>query len=236
MLLKGAENLAYCNITKNHGKNVMTLPLLKILGHEISITSWSTYNKQLIWTVACIAFFGSFRLGELLCGNDSSFDIHSDLVWGDVKMLDNSLLVHVKSPKSKCRGGEFVDIFAFNGHNSCPLKAFKQFVTLSELKNFKEKNRPVFVLENGRPLTKHNFNKTVNDLLVYSSSKLGAKITGHSFRAGIPAMLAKHPEISTDRHILGWGRWGYNAYLSYARLKFDQKKRIYEKIVTVLNL
>ena len=44
----------------------MTLELLKILGHEIAKTDWPENSKQVLWCACTTAFFGSFRLGEIL--------------------------------------------------------------------------------------------------------------------------------------------------------------------------
>ena len=47
-LLKGAENLSfYKDLTKGTRK-VMTLPLLKILSHEIAKSDWQSYDKQVL--------------------------------------------------------------------------------------------------------------------------------------------------------------------------------------------
>ena len=66
LILRGAENMTLYEPCKTRNRNVMTLSLLKILGNEIAITNWTNESKQLFWTVSCIAFFGSFRMGELL--------------------------------------------------------------------------------------------------------------------------------------------------------------------------
>ncbi len=235
LMLKGSENLSVYERNKEQKRNVMSLPLLKVLGHEISLCNWSIFEKQLVWTVACVAFFGSFRIGELLNSKGDTFDPGSSLTWGDVKMLKNSFLLHVRSPKSKNKLGDFVDIFEFEGHNCCPVRAFHVYRNLCLNKQMNSANLPVFRHENGKIFTKTQFNNMVDGLLNRRYANTGLKITRHSFRAGIPAALAKFPEISSDNHIMGWGRWDSGAYLSYTRLKIDQKKNIFKKIVSVLN-
>ena len=63
-----------------------------------------------------------------------------------------------------------------------------------------------------------------------------AHVTGHSFRAAIPAVLAKHPEAASSSDIIGWGRWRSDAYLSYTRLKTDQKRTTVSTITDLLKL
>jgi hypothetical protein len=59
-LIKGASNLNfYSDLTKNSRK-VMTLPLLKILGHQIAKSNFSKWDRQVIWAACTVAFFGSF--------------------------------------------------------------------------------------------------------------------------------------------------------------------------------
>ena len=235
MLLKGGENMSIYSNKKNSMRNVMTLPLMKILGHEIASVQWSKFEKQLIWTVSCIAFFGSFRIGELLCSNSSEFDPGSSLIWERVKIQLDSILFHIRSPKTKNKLGDFVDIYRFNNHNCCPVKAFLAYKNMCDEKLLYNEKAPVFRHENGKILTKSNFCNIIRVLLGKRCKELNAKVSGHSFRAGIPAALARFPEISSEKHIMGWGRWDSSAYLVYTRLKSKQKRKIFEKIVSVLN-
>ena len=61
-------------------------------------------------------------------------------------------------------------------------------------------------------------------------------ITGHSFRAGLPAAMANNPDLTNDREIKAWGRWSSDSYLVYTRLKLIQKRKLFNKIVSVLEL
>jgi hypothetical protein len=66
LMLKGAKNLAtYKDICKL-AKFVMSFHLLKIISHEIAKSDWDKDNKLVVWSACCVAFFGSFRLRELL--------------------------------------------------------------------------------------------------------------------------------------------------------------------------
>jgi hypothetical protein len=82
-MLKGAENLAlYENISKR-ARLIMTLPLLKILGHEIAKSSWSSDSKRVFWSACCLAFFGSFRMCEILMSSEKQFS-EEHLSWSRV--------------------------------------------------------------------------------------------------------------------------------------------------------
>jgi hypothetical protein len=67
-MLKGAKNLSlYKNIFKP-AKFVMSYQLLRILGHEIATSNWKQDSKTVFWSACCLAFFGSFRIAEILPG------------------------------------------------------------------------------------------------------------------------------------------------------------------------
>ncbi|MFN9980837.1 MAG: hypothetical protein ACK53Y_13010, partial [bacterium] len=104
----------------------MTLPLLITLGRRIAATSWPALDKQVIWAAATTGFFGTVRMGEILASSEKSFSPASDLLWQDVRCSSkNSLLIHLKNPKSGMPGGEKVDLFEFPGYDCCPVQALK---------------------------------------------------------------------------------------------------------------
>ncbi len=131
-MLKGAENLSFYKTITSESSKVMTLPLLKLLGHEISKTGWSEDSKQVFWTACVTAFFGSFRFGELLSPSEWGFNKDETLLWSDVAFSDNSVLIHVKIGKTRASQGEYIDLFPFTGHNCCPVKCLLRLKSLSE--------------------------------------------------------------------------------------------------------
>jgi hypothetical protein len=50
------------------------------------------------------------RLGELLAPSEHVMDPTSTLLWTDVQFRDDSVLLHIRSPKSGNVGGDFLDI------------------------------------------------------------------------------------------------------------------------------
>jgi hypothetical protein len=125
------------------------------------------------------------------------------------------ILLHIKVPKSKSKEGEFVDIFPFVGHNCCPVAALNAWRKMSKGNG----SEPVFRFVNGSSLTQHKFNFVIRNLLRPLIGNLAEQLSGHSFRAGIPATVAKYPGVGRETDIMGWGRWNSKAYMSYTRLK-----------------
>jgi len=171
-------------------------------------------------------------MGELL-PQGKFYDKNTTLLWGDLKRLDNSWLLHIKSPKSRTKGGEFVDIFEFKGQFCCPVKALDELKRISV--NSNNMTKAVFIFNNGKPLTKNVFNKTISELLRNEVKNSNGSIKGHSFRAGIPSLLAKYPNLSKANLIKGWGRWSSEAYQLYTRLKQNQKCEMFKIICEILN-
>ena len=94
-LLKGGKNREHLFSSPKPSRKVMTLELLKILGHEIATSDWSQDSKRVFWVACCTLFFGSFRAGEIFASSETRFDPHSCLLWEDIKFSENHILVHV---------------------------------------------------------------------------------------------------------------------------------------------
>jgi hypothetical protein len=230
ILLQGGKNLELYQPKSKH-RCTMTLATLKILGHQISMLHWSELGKQVLWTACTVAFFGAFRMGELLPRGENSYLPEETLLWGDVKLYEDRALILIKCSKNKTVGGESVDIFQFPGHGVCPLAGIRK---LRELSGGKD-NLPVFSFHSGVGLTTRTFNALLRQLLEPILGADSRLISGHSFRSAIPSSLARFPQLSSSNEVMGWGRWKSSAYLAYTKLKVDQKRAIFSKIATCLN-
>ncbi len=205
-MLKGAKNLASYKATPKKTKLIMTLSCLKILGHEIASTGWPTIRKAVCWAACTLAFFGSFRMSEILCPADNTYNADT-LVWSDVIFHDtNSVTIKIRHPKSNRSGGEKVDVFKFAGHNCCPVKAL---LALQKLRKAKQHD-PVFAFSETEYLSKKHFNDVISCLLCKHIPD--CRILGHSFRAGIPSALSAVPDLVTPEEIQAWGRWASDSY------------------------
>ncbi len=234
-IIKGAKNREQYSETPKHTRKVMSLPLFKILGHEIALSEWEDDSKDIIWTAAVLAFFGSPKFGEMLGTGEWKYNPYETLLWSDIKIFEKSALLHIKVTKNCSKEGEFVDIFPFPGHGCSPLAA------LVNLKKSSEggggwPQKPVFAFKSSKLLTLNTFNKIVRSLLRRRIGPTANQLACHSFRGGIPSALASFPEIVNDSNVMGWERWFSSAYLLYTRLKLNQKLKIYAKITSVLEI
>ena len=78
LLITGYQNIQnqIGSATRRTNRRSVTFPLLRLLGDEISRSSWSPYKQRLVWSVSLMAMFGAFCLGELLSVMTLSF-VHS---------------------------------------------------------------------------------------------------------------------------------------------------------------
>jgi len=92
----------------------------------------------------------------------------------------------------------------------------------------------VFRFSSGKNLTCSVLNKTLADLLPDFCSPGLDSVTCHSFRAGIPSILAMFPDLVSSDQIKGWGRWQSDCYMLYTRLSLLEKEQIFGKIKQAL--
>jgi hypothetical protein len=234
-MIKGAENLSLYESLAKRTRLAMSYPLLKIIGHEIANSNWTTYSKKVFWTACCVAFFGSFRMGELLSQEETTYNTET-LSWDCVKfMSSDSAVVQIKFPKSSKGGSsQFVDIFKTSDSSTCPFTCLKTLHDSSPTAVMQ--NLPVFSFSNKKFLSTKLFNKTLRDLLRPHLGTAVLNISGHSFRAAIPAAIANHPDLLSSDDVCKWGRWSSASYQVYTRLKLSARKAIFVKLLSMFEL
>jgi hypothetical protein len=235
LMIKGAKNLALYKQICKPAKFVLSFQLLKLVGHEIAKSNWPKDNKLVFWAACCVAFFGSFRLGEILPAEESVSN-PENLKWNQVSFTrKNSAIINIRFPKViRNTKGDFVDLFEIKNCSCCPYTALKKLAEIHQ--HLVKKNHEVFSFANGEFLTQKLLTETIKKLLKKHIGDSANQITGHSFRAGIPAALAEHPDLASDHEIMIWGRWSSNSYQAYTRLKHEAKSSIFKKIVSMYEL
>ena len=192
--VRGGKNMEYLSSPPSPTRKVMTLEILRIIGHEIAISDWSSDSKRVFWAACCTLFFGSFRVGEILSNSGKNFSPKTCLLWGDIQFKEGRILIHVKSPKHMSKEGDFVDIFPFEEKSCCPFRVLSCLKSKSKFSlNAK---LPVFTFKSGLNLTPTVFNKTLRLLLSSHLGSLSAEYSSHSFRAAISSALAKFPDLA----------------------------------------
>ena len=87
-LLKGMSNQDLKAKRSSPDRLPVTLEVMFLLEWELEDRSdWSKEYKLLVWAVSTLAFFGSFRVGELLSKKARSIDPDFDLLLRDVRIV-----------------------------------------------------------------------------------------------------------------------------------------------------
>ena len=115
-LMQGATN-GQKDVFKNvnsRNKRAITLEMLTLLENSIARkTEWSPFEKSLRFTVMLLAWWGSFRLGELLGSKTMEYHPTSILLASDIKFHEGSLSVWLRSPKvSPEQNGDVVEVWS----------------------------------------------------------------------------------------------------------------------------
>ena len=230
-ILKGLKNK---NVTEKRrageeSRKPITLDILRLLKARLSESSLSGRDQRMVWTACTTLFHGAFRVHELMCNRQESFDPDFTLLSEDVSLVkqegEELLQIRVKAPKEDRAGKSvIVDVFS-SGSDICPVRAFKKWSSFRLV----EKGQPCFRFGSGLPLTGWKFNEIVRERLrgyVKGSEKL---FSSHSFRAGAASLMA---EIGySEDEIKAVGRWSSRAYLDYIKLPRTNRAEIAKKWV-----
>ena len=240
-ILKGYENMS-----RDPVKNVaaathrpVTIPFLRLLGHA-SNKHWKgdNFDKLCFWAISVIGFWGSFRLGELLCDDVAVYSPPSDLLGKDViHMSASSIAFWIRDPKVPKQYGDVVEIW------STP-----QFPDVDPFLSFslywKERNKrglpltlPLFLSADNQIFTHDRFNSSLKSLISHYTLELELSTnrwTGHSFRSGLPTLLQAAGFKEED--IKSWGRWASSVYNLYTRdiaRRFEVQRNILKVMDTL---
>lgn len=175
-------------------------------------------DKSLLWAVAATAFFGFFRLGELLPESAAGFSPATGLQWGDVAVDShkNPRMVQVRLIKSKTNQfGLGVDVvLGATGRPLCPVSAILQYTAVRG-----SQPGPFFITGSKSALLKAQFVDRIRSIL----QLLGLPqndYAGHSFRIGAATSAAAAGVEDSTIQILG--RWQSAAFLQYIRTPKEQ--------------
>ena len=167
-------------------------------------------------------------MGELVSSSKFEFDSLSTLLWEDIKFKKSYCKIHIKSPKSNNPSGDTIYLFPFPNKKLCPVKALCKLKRVQKFCNNWNKKWPVFIKQNGEFWTKKVLNRQFRNFFPEKN------ISSKSFRAAIPSILANHPDVLNDRHVMGWGRWRSSAFLGYQIFKRKQRRWVFDVLSDIL--
>ena len=185
-------------------------------------------DRIVLWAVCCTAFFGFFRLGELLPPSPTRFNPRLHLAWGDVAIdnQDNPRMVkfHLKQSKTD-QLGKGVDVVVGRTDCAlCPVAAILAFIAARG-----DCQGPLFLTVDGIPLTKPVFIAELRKILAAVGLPQD-NYAGHSFRIGAATSAAL--AWVEDSMIQLLGGWQSSAFLRYVRTPQKRLAEVYRTLAT----
>ena len=192
------------------------LPItLKIMGDIKALLSEQphSYTSIMIWAACCIAFFGFLLVSEFTIPANDQYDESCHLSFNSISVDNRSnpqqLRISIKQSKTD-PFSKYVDIFLrTTGDSVCPVKGILPYLAIRG-----DHKGPLFILQNGRYLTRQHFSSALEGLLKQLHINTHCYNT-HSFWIGV-ATTARQANVQ-DSLINMMGSWKSDAYLSYIR-------------------
>ena len=207
LLLKGM----YKSVPKVPDKrSPITLDILNRLVCALRAGKFHPYFNILLETVFLTAFYGFMRPGEYTSPTQT-FSPTRGLAFADVTFFARHFSIFLKRSKSDSLGVGATIIISRINNSLCPYASMLLYL---KLRQRTPPESPLFILPNGRPMTKEWFR--VHLAKVVEGCGLPSPLyTGHSFRIGAATTAAEQglPDASIKR----LGRWSSTAYESYIR-------------------
>ncbi|MEW8547621.1 MAG: tyrosine-type recombinase/integrase [Candidatus Thiodiazotropha sp.] len=205
-LLEGCKRLRYSKDTRIP----ITRKVLGVICEKLPSITFSLYEASLFRAVYCLAYFGLFRVSELVVTNMSrSCALH----FADMH-LENSmqaLTIRMRKTKTHQAGPPFYIRLPCDGNtNICCVHRMHEYIRVRGTGD-----GFLFRHRDGSPLTRAQFSGVLSKVLHVAGLSSG-RYRPHSFRIGRASELAVQnvPEES----IKLMGRWTSGAYRRYLRL------------------
>lgn len=214
ILKRVQAGIARVRMLKGAAKRVrlpITFQVLASIGDQLKRSQHP--EKIVVWAIACTAFFGFFRLGELLPDSTNSFNPVTGINWEDVSVDNHSaptmFQIHLKKSKCDQFGAGSDIVMGATGSDVCPVQALVDYISMRG-------SRPgaFFVDSSFKAVSKSWFIPQLRQML----GAIGLpqdQFAGHSFRIGAATTAAMIG--MEDSMIQTLGRWQSSAYLLYVR-------------------
>ena len=149
-------------------------------------------HRDVVWAICCTAFFGFFRLGELLPVSRAQITPAVSLMWGDVAVdsRERPTMVRVHLKKSKCdQFGAGADIIlGRTGLPLCPVVAILKFIEIRG-----SSAGPFFRGSDAQPVLKAWFVEQLRDILAAVGLSMRVTVSASVRPLQLPS-LAWHPD------------------------------------------
>ena len=204
----------------------LNLEALKIVSVVIRRKDWSRQDKNILWALFLVAYWGSVRIGDITSGKVNAITAKC-LLWKDVRIVNgNKLSIHILSPKSSAGNqGEIISIGRNPDRAFCPVNFMETIMPQNG-----PPSGPVFMFTSGKLITITMVNTVLREVSKEIGIPEGAGFSAHSLRAAQPTMMARHSDMFSQAEIRASGRWRSDASDRYVRAKAEVSEQLGEKL------
>ena len=202
--VRGLRNIKGSSDTRSP----VSVAMLRTLLQVIDLEDFSSYDKSCFKSIFSIAFFGLFRISEVV-------GIHR-LLRSDVQIVSHQeqhpyITIKLRSSKTNQSGRvHTIEIKSQRSHPaSCPVLCLKRFLELRTA----QPSDPLFVFASGVPVSQSYTSR----ILKRWCKKAGFQenISFHSFRIG--GATEAFRQGFTELQIMSLGRWNSDSFRRYVR-------------------
>lgn len=215
MVLKGVKKRKQSGADKR--LPITPLVLQAILG--VVNRQPASFNNAMLWATCCLGYFAFLRSGEFTV--NEPFDPSQHLAVGDLAvdshLAPTSVSIHLKRSKTDQEGAGITLYVSRTGQEICPVSAILSYL-VSRRARTQSANGPLFIHENGSPLSKVALVRWLRTTLS-SAGMDPTRFSGHSFRIGAASTAAARG--IEDSTIQSLGRWKSDSFKRYIRIPRD---------------
>lgn len=192
---------------KKDSRRPVSFSLLQVLRNKLGGVCKSGYEVILFKAVFSIAFFGAFRVGELV---SPAKQVAGGLKMQDVEVKRDRVLLKLGRSKTDQAGkGVKVQLFRLPGSGICPVQVVEEFLLIRPVGE-----GPLFVHEDRTFLSRFQF-IAVFRKCIGAAGLDSRQFASHSFRIGVATEAARCG--LDEAAIKRIGRWESRRFQSYVR-------------------
>lgn len=185
----------------------LTKNILREVCSVLTEVCYTQYEASLFHTIFTLAYFGLFRVGELVSSNSTS---NPTLLTDDCKINLKSISITLKTHKTSQKTTPLtLKLPAEAEKTICPVLAMREYCKTRALSK-----GPLFCHNNGRAVTRQQVASVLSKCIQKTAYARGHYRT-HSFRIGRATDLASLG--MSNEQIMQLGRWRSNCYKRYIR-------------------
>ena len=187
----------------------LTKSILALVCNTLPLVCYNNYEQKLFSALFVFAYFGLFRVSELVC---SFYERLEDILClSDLSFVENNkyIIIQLRRFKTNQRGTPtFLKLPRENGE-LCPVRALSEYVFLRP-----RSQGPLFCHSDKTPVTRSQFNAVLSRCIGLTNYR-GSCFKSHSFRIGRATDLSAQGYSTSV--IMKLGRWKSESYRLYIR-------------------